>query len=164
MRLIVSDIEEILSVRESDLLLSPQKEILPCTGCYHCWIKTPGVCVLKDGYTQLPAMLAEANELVMISRLVYGGLSPTIKNVLDRSLGYMLPFFELKEGYSHHPMRYDHSLRWKVFFYGGSEGERGTARKIISANARNLEIEELAVYFADSRESLSEVLHEHLSN
>ena len=29
--------------------------------------------------------------------VVYGGFSPFVKNVLDRNIGYILPFFELRK-------------------------------------------------------------------
>lgn len=50
-------------------------EILPanqvnqhCIGCFGCWIKTPGRCVLADGWKNLPIRLAKARHVVIISR------------------------------------------------------------------------------------------------
>ena len=71
-------------------------EILPanqvnqhCIGCFGCWIKTPGRCVLADGWKNLPIRLAKARHVVIISRLTYGGYSPSVKKTLDRSIGYI---------------------------------------------------------------------------
>ena len=49
----------------------------------------------------------------------YGGYSQSIKAVLDRSIGYLLPYFRLVGGAMHHQMRCDNPFALDVHFYGG---------------------------------------------
>ncbi len=38
-------------------IISDTGSIKNCVGCFGCWIKTPGKCVIKDGYEDLGEML-----------------------------------------------------------------------------------------------------------
>lgn len=88
-----------------------------CIGCFGCWVKTPGVCVQDDGISGLGARLGECRELIYVSRLVYGGLSPDVKAVADRLIPYILPFFELQDGRMLHRPRYPGIFKLSYFFY-----------------------------------------------
>ena len=80
--------------------------IRPCRGCFHCWVSGTGVCAVKDGYENMGQLIHEADEVVVMSRYTYGGFSSFVKNVFDRSLGYVLPEFETAFGEMHHQKRY----------------------------------------------------------
>ncbi|HBA63937.1 MAG TPA: flavoprotein [Lachnospiraceae bacterium] len=146
MRLIIHD----LLREQAELFIPPQDEetkiiyekgrIHPCTGCFGCWLQTPGTCVMKDGYHKMGKELSRCDELMIVSRCVYGGFSPFVKNVLDRSIGYVLPEFEIRNGEMHHALRYSNTIRMRVLFYGSdiAEWEKETARRIVEANAENL--------------------------
>ena len=71
------------------VILSPMYPARPCIGCFGCWIKTPGSCVLPDSYQEMGKLLSRTSELILISRCCYGSYSPHVKNVLDRSIGYL---------------------------------------------------------------------------
>ena len=64
-------------------IISDTGTIRHCVGCFGCWIKTPGKCVLKDGYDNLGELLSKSEKLTIISRCFYGCYSPFVKNVLD---------------------------------------------------------------------------------
>lgn len=145
MRLIIHDLlkeqaEQFIPQDRNAKIIYEKGPVQPCIGCFGCWLKTPGTCVIKDGYHIMPEMLSQCDELVIVSRCVYGGFSPFIKNVLDRSIGYLLPEFENRQGEMHHVLRYDHTFRIRVMFYGAdiTEWEKETARKTVQANALNL--------------------------
>ena len=74
-------------------VISDDGNIKPCMGCFGCWIKNPGECVIKDGYEKMGAMLHLAEEVLVISRYTYGCFSSFIKNIMDRSISGVLPFF-----------------------------------------------------------------------
>ena len=43
-------------------IISDNGTIKPCIGCFGCWLKTPGRCVIKDGYdTCIPARIITRN-------------------------------------------------------------------------------------------------------
>ena len=81
--------------------------IRPCVGCFSCWNRTPGRCVIRDGYEDIGALFHRAEEVVVISRYTWGGFSGFVKNVFDRCLGYALPHFEVIDGETQHKKRYD---------------------------------------------------------
>ena len=81
--------------------------IRPCMGCFGCWAKTPGECVIKDGYDRVGQIFKDAEEIVVISRWTFGGFSPFVKNIFDRSIGHALPFFQIIDGEMHHVPRYE---------------------------------------------------------
>lgn len=110
-----------------------------CTGCFGCWVRTPGRCVLPDSLRDLPSLVARTDELWLFSANAFGGLSPLVKRALDRSIGYLHPGFRVVGGELHHRMRSDHALALRVWLYGPSTGaERLCLGRIAEANAVNL--------------------------
>ena len=92
-------------------------------------------------------LFAQTEELVIVSRCVYGSFSPFVKMVLDRSLSYLLPDFQIIDGEMHHLRRYENQFRIRVLFYGEdiTEWEKETAKNLVYANAKNLnaQVEEI---------------------
>lgn len=39
---------------ENWLVVDAKAKAAPCQGCFGCWMKTPGTCVLKDGFRKQP--------------------------------------------------------------------------------------------------------------
>ena len=75
--------------------------IRPCVGCFSCWNRTPGKCVIRDGYDDIGALIHRADEIVVNSRYTFGGFSGFVKNVLDRCIGYALLYLLQVFGYRH---------------------------------------------------------------
>ena len=115
---------------KADQAAVAQQTPLFCTGCFGCWLKTPGRCVLPDSYQSMGKRLSEAEEVYIVSRLDWGGPSPAVKAVLDRSIGYLHPDFAIVGGEMHHQPRYDHRFRVHFRFYGPdiTEEERSCAK------------------------------------
>jgi multimeric flavodoxin WrbA len=60
------------------------KEIEYCKGCYSCWFKNPGQCVIKDDMTEVLSELAGANVIVLASPVYFNNISGTLKVFMDR--------------------------------------------------------------------------------
>lgn len=73
-----------------------------CVGCFGCWFKTPGRCVINDRASDFAKLMSQHDEVIVISRLTFGGFSPDVKAVFDRSIGFILPFFRIVNGEMHH--------------------------------------------------------------
>jgi multimeric flavodoxin WrbA len=118
---------------EETVFISDNGKIKSCTCCYGCWIKTPGQCVIEDGYDNMGVLLSKCNKLIIISQCYYGCFSPFVKNVLDRSVcPYILPYFETKNGETRHPKRYGNDISYSFYFYGEiTENEKETAQKLV---------------------------------
>ena len=145
MRLIIHDLDSdmaknILPASEDACIISSNSKIQNCIGCFGCWIKTPGKCVIRDAYEDMGEMLAKVDELIILSECFYGGFSPFVKNVLDRSISYIHPYFVIKNGEMHHKNRYPNHFDMKIFLYGENitPKEKETASNLAQANAINL--------------------------
>lgn len=110
----------------------------PCQGCFNCWLKNPGYCKMKDSLQHIGSVLGQCDELILISKLTYGGYSVPIKRLLDRSIGTSLPLFTYRGRAIHHIKRYHHEQKLRVCFYGaGSDGEKIIAKGFTDCNAIN---------------------------
>jgi multimeric flavodoxin WrbA len=147
---------------EDTLVLSKEKSINHCIGCFGCWIKTPGTCVMKDDFQDLGKYANNEEELIVISKCVYGEYSPFVKNAVERcAMLSLLPFFEVRNNEAHHPQRKKHQFKMHVHFYGNdiTDDEKKTAEKLVKANAVNIVATESEIYFyANSLEITGEVL------
>ncbi len=140
MKLVITDIADLkLSINGEYKLVQPQGNIHPCIGCFGCWVKTPGVCVIHDGYENTGIYMSQCDELIIISECCYGGYSPFVKNVVDRGLSYIHPDFVIRKGEMHHKRRYKNVISLSAYFYGDhiTDAEKETAKNILQANADN---------------------------
>ena len=146
-------------LKEETKIIDNSGNIKKCMGCFGCWLKTPGRCVIPDEYQRMGELAAKAEELTIISKCSFGSYSSFVKNVLDRSISYVLPFFEIREGEMHHRKRYDNQFLMRVIFYGSdiTEEEKETAKELVKANAANLHGKVKEVLFVESAEKIGEV-------
>ena len=121
-----------------DYVITADGKYAPCQGCFGCWIKHPASCFMKDDLQQVCRIIGQADELIIISKNLYGGYSTNIKNVLDRSIGTSTPFSTYRGRQMHHTLRYGKHELWKVIVYGEvSESEKDTFRFTAERNAVN---------------------------
>lgn len=141
MKFIISDIEQsrVGLATEGTEFFDAHTPMHHCVGCFGCWIKTPGECVIKDAGRDMGKRFAACEELVIISRCIYGGFSPSVKRVLDRSISYIQPDFIIRNGEMHHKPRYANRMIMSAYFYGENitDAEKSTAQHLVSANALN---------------------------
>ncbi len=128
-------------------------KIKSCMGCFECWIKTPGKCKIRDGYENLAKLYSKSDKVVIISQCVYGSYSPFVKNVLDRTIPYLLPFFKFKNKEMHHIARNKTRFDLNVYFYGENltQSEKMAAKEIVKANSVNLNTKNFKVSFLEDQ-------------
>ena len=144
---------------DEDILINANEIHRYCIGCFGCWLKTPGTCVIKDGFENMGQRLSEVEEFILISKATFGSYSSAVRNVLDRSISYVLPFFEIRNGEMHHGERYQNALTISALFYGHmTENEKRTAQNLVKANAVNLNAALGKVHFVEGMEDVREVL------
>lgn len=78
-----------------------------CLGCFGCWTKTPGICLINDEGREIPKKMINSDLLIYLNPITFGGYSSTLKKALDRCIPVLLPFFRKVNGEVHHKMRYD---------------------------------------------------------
>lgn len=168
MKVIIHDLTDLQfqrvfpKITEDTQIISNNGYIKNCVGCFGCWIKTPGQCVLKDGYENMGSTLSQADTVTIISKCYYGGYSPFVKNVLERSIPFLLPFFKMIDNETHHKPHYKRSFQLFVHFYGKhiTQSERDTAKNMIERNSINFNVSEHDVTFFKSIEQLCEKMGE----
>lgn len=140
-------------------VISDNKTIHSCVGCFDCWVKTPGTCIIKDDYQNMGELFSRCNELVIISRCYYGGYSPFVKNVLDRSISYILPYFTIRNKEMHHKSRYLKPIKISSIVYSKdiTEKEMNTMESLVAANAINFNQKDYKVIFCESPENTAEL-------
>ncbi len=145
MNLVIHDLnqEEWETVRQNYTdwnVISDTGTIHPCIGCFSCWNRTPGECVIKDGYENMGKLIHQAEAITVISRYTYGGFSGFIKNVFDRCLGYVLPQFEIIRNETHHQRRYEEDKPFTFIFRGHNftQEEKESAERYVRAVCANI--------------------------
>jgi putative NADPH-quinone reductase len=62
------------------------QNLLPCRGCYHCWVVTPGRCVHSDNMPVLLERVLEADVVVCATPLYFYSMSSALKVFFERTL------------------------------------------------------------------------------
>lgn len=91
-----------------------EKGIKACLGCFKCWVQTPGICIINDYGRDVLRKMIQSDYLVYLSPIVYGGYSTELKKAIDRSIGQILPFFQVYHNEIHHVKRYEKYPRLMV--------------------------------------------------
>lgn len=160
MKLIITDIKNPnFKISGEHQIISPQSDIKPCIGCFACWTKTPGQCVIRDGYDKTGITMGKCDELIIVSECRYGSVSSFVKAVQDRAISYIHPCFVIKKGEMHHKRRYDNILKLSAYFYGSNitEEEKENAKNLMQSNVDNYNGELCDVRFFNSKEDLEDV-------
>ena len=99
-------------------------------------------------------LIHHADEVIVISHYTYGGFSGFVKNVFDRSLGYVLPQFEVVNGESHHRKRYEETRLFTFIFLGHnlSTEEKDSAVRYVNAVIANIRGQVKSVEFRECEE------------
>lgn len=112
-------------------ILLHEKKIGPCLGCFGCWIKTPGICVIDDYGRVLAETIINRDLVVYLTPVTYGGYSSELKKALDRVIPLLLPFFKKVNGEIHHKERYESYP--KVVVLGVMQGEDKDMEEIFNS-------------------------------
>ena len=160
MKVIIHDLGEeyndILQ-KKCDVLIHADGKYAPCQGCFGCWTKHPAQCYMKDSLQTVCRTIGKADELIIVSENYYGGYSPEIKNILDRSIGSSTPLSTYRGKQMHHTLRYGRHNLFKVFTYGDiTEQEKDTFELIAARNALNDGYRESEVVVLKSLDELEE--------
>ncbi len=78
-----------------------------CTGCFGCWVQTPGECVIKDYEENIVKDMVHSDLIIYLTPIMFGGYSSILKKALDRQIGRVLPYFTKVDGEVHHSKRYE---------------------------------------------------------
>lgn len=129
--------------------------IANCVGCFGCWTKTPGKCVIRDDAVKVYPAIAKSDTLLYISRIKYGGYDTVMKKMLERAIPVQQAFIRLVDGETHHVQRDVKPKNATIIAYGDiSDEEKGLFEKLVARNALNMNFEKYNIIY--SIESLLE--------
>ena len=78
-----------------------------CVGCFGCWTKTPGRCLLKDDMESILKSVIKTDVQLFLSPAIAGYLSSDAKKVMEREIPTLLPYLRCFNDELHHPLRYE---------------------------------------------------------
>ncbi len=89
---------EILKLREIDLRA--------CTGCFGCWVKTPGECITPDAGPRLRQAVIASDFALLAAPMRMGFPDGLLKRAMDKFIPLIHPYFAVANGEAHHRKRY----------------------------------------------------------
>ena len=162
MKVILHDLDgrfDNMIAAKCDRSIAADGKYAPCQGCFGCWTTHPAECFMKDKLKQVCRVIGQADELVIITKNLYGSYSTELKNVLDRSIGTSTPFSTYRGGQMHHALRYGKHDLLKVIVYGEiTDAEKDTFRLLAQRNAINDGYDRSEVFFLDDISQLEAYL------
>jgi len=138
-----------------------KNEIKNCGGCFGCWIKTPGECIINDLGNDIAKSCLKSDIAVIITPINFGSYSSTIKLAVDRFIPLISPFFQKIDGEIHHKQRYG---KMPVFIFIGMQKkenitEKETFIKLASRNAINLFQNQHKILIFDPSNTENEIIN-----
>ncbi len=82
-------------------------DVIPCTGCASCGMRTPGACSVKDDMQDIFRKIVASDVLVLATPVRFGSYCAELKKVVDRFQPLMVPIYEVRDGEMHFTGRYD---------------------------------------------------------
>ncbi len=157
MKTIIHDLDEELRVNDSFIINN--ENIHSCKGCFSCWVRTPRKCIYKDKIQNISSMLLCSKEIIIISKCVNGCYSYKIKQILERCIGFVQPFFTIRNNQIHHKPRTNKKINLTVYFYGDvTDNDKLLANQLVKANCMNFNINIKKINFFDNIGKIKEEL------
>lgn len=136
-------------------------KIAPCVGCFGCWTRTPGKCVIRDDAVRVYPRLAESDTAIYVSRVRYGGYDMVMKTMLERAIPVQQAFIRLLDGETHHVQRAVVPKKATIVAYGVRDREEENLfRRLVARNAKNMSFQSYEIRFNDEEQVEAEVRRE----
>jgi multimeric flavodoxin WrbA len=101
-----------------------------CRGCFGCWVRTPGRCVIRDDGERLARAVVAADVTVLASPVTMGFTSALLRRGIERLLPLLHPWFRMVGGEVHHVQRYPR--RSALALLHGHEGVDREDRELLA--------------------------------
>lgn len=128
-------------------------KISNCVGCFGCWVKTPGKCVIRDDAVSVYPLIAQSRRLIYVSRIRYGCYDTIMKAMLERAIPVQQAFLRLHRGETHHVQRDVAEKDAVIIAYGDiAAEEQEIFRRLVDRNARNMAFKSWRILFVSENE------------
>lgn len=164
MKLILSDRDLGIDIKNDDSIRYIDLSSLTisnCVGCFGCWTKTPGKCVIRDDAVSVYPVIAKSDEVIYVSRIKYGGYDTVMKTMLERAIPVQQAFIRILDGETHHIQREVAPKKATVIAYGDiGDDEKDIFMQLVSRNAHNMNFQTYKVIFTEEPDIRDAVLKE----
>jgi ferredoxin-NADP reductase/multimeric flavodoxin WrbA len=111
-----------------------------CLGEFDCWVKSPGRCRIHDEGQEIERAVHDADLLVLLTPVRFGGHGAQLKKASDRLLPLISPYFEKRADLTHHQHRYQRLPRMVGIGWDATPSPARAAlfAALIESNALNL--------------------------
>ena len=92
-----------------------------CSGCFGCWVKTPGECVKHDDSAQVCRAVINSSLTVLASPLAMGFTTALLKRATDQMIPLIHPYFIVQGGEVDHRARYASYPAFGLLLGAGSD-------------------------------------------
>lgn len=141
-------------------LILRDMEIRYCTGCWGCWVKTPGECVFQDDSQRISQEVIQSDFVLMASPILMGFPSALIKKTQDRLICLVLPYVELVQDECHHRHRYDCYPKLGILLEKSEDSDDEDVQIITAIYKRlALNFKSELIFSALSNQEVKEVAH-----
>ena len=113
-------IKALIKDKEVEIVDTSDMKIAHCMGCNQCWLKTPGICAIKDDYEVILKKLVEADDLWIVSDTQFGFLDYKGKRLMDRIMPMLNMTVGFRDGWMRHELRY-HPLNIGLLYKGTAD-------------------------------------------
>ena len=113
-------IRSLIQENDIEVIDTSDMKIAHCVGCNQCWLKTPGVCAIKDDYESILKKLVQADNLWIVSDTRFGFLDYKGKRVMDRIVPMLNMTVGFRDGWMRHEVRY-HPLNIGLLYKGDAD-------------------------------------------
>lgn len=164
MKLIVSDKSLTIPFKDKEQIRYidiSKMQIANCVGCFGCWTKTPGKCVIRDDATKVYPYIAKSNAIMYISHVKYGGYDTVMKTMLERAIPVQQAFIRVFHGETHHVQRAVVPKTATIIAYGTmSSEEKEIFTQLVERNSRNMNFQQYKIIFTTEENVQNTVLNE----
>lgn len=137
-----------------------EMDIRYCLGCFNCWVKTPGRCIVADDSYAVCRAAINAGLVLFASPVSMGFISAELKKTMDKMIPLIHPYMEIDQGEIHHRKRYRHYPGLGLLLSKGSDCDAEDLA-IIEQSFRRLAInfKSRLVFSLATDQPVEEVLH-----
>lgn len=108
---------------EPELICTGKMKISHCIGCNDCWIKTPGLCCIKDDYEGILIKMLTADKVIFFTETSLGFVCSRMKNLIDRILPLATMHLKFKDGQMRHYSRYNRQPDMGLVYTGSADSQ-----------------------------------------
>lgn len=138
--------------RDFEIIFTENYRINHCIGCTDCWLKTPGICAIKDDFEVLFKKFLKADYVVLTTESKLGFISYKMKNIVDRLIPLAIPYTELHNGEMRHVSRYKKC--WNIGLLFSGDGNKEYLDEWMERFALNFFSKSLGAYSIEESEGL----------